>query len=119
MSRPRRCRWWGLVLAVLGCSQLSANGCCSLAQPTPKVRVPTATPKNPERFAFELRDADWTGEGGVLAWLSDKTGLPVITSLKPAGRFTFEPPRGANAPRYTIPEIIDILNETLEKQNLI
>ena len=69
-----------------------------------------------KKVAFEMRDKPW---GAVLEWLADETGLPVIPSnVKPTGSFTFIAPKKAD-PHYTIPEVIDILNEALTGQNMI
>src|SRR5262249_40121192 len=61
------------------------------------------------------------GPNGVLAWLADKTKLPVITEHRPGGTFNFVPPKGKDGKprRYTLAEVIDLLNADLAKQNLI
>jgi hypothetical protein len=75
-------------------------------------KVP-APPKGPGRLpgkaiSIEFRDRPWSA---VFTWLSEQTGLPVVTQFKPTGTFTFIPPNPEK--RYTMPEIIDILNEAL------
>jgi type II secretory pathway component GspD/PulD (secretin) len=65
------------------------------------------------KAAFEFENKPWSA---VFAWLSDETGLPVVTSFKPTGSFTFIPPNGR---KYTISEIIDILNESLLVQKYL
>src|SRR5260370_652844 len=79
--------------------------------------------QQPERkIAFEMRDKPWIGEkGSVLEWLSDHAGMPVSTSsAKPTGTLTYINPTENGAPKqYTLPEIIDILNDELLKQNMI
>lgn len=66
------------------------------------------------RLALEFRDATWSQ---VLEWLSDEIQLPVIPR-KPVGTFTFIPPRsGKEAKRYTVWEVIDILNTALSRQD--
>jgi hypothetical protein len=67
-----------------------------------------------KRAAFEFRNKPW---GQVFEWLSDTTGLPVVGVIKPTGSFTFIPP-DANK-RYTLPQIMDILNEALLQQKMI
>jgi type II secretory pathway component GspD/PulD (secretin) len=60
-----------------------------------------------KRFSFEMRNKPWKD---VLTWLTEVTGKPVITTFKPTGSFTFVgPPKKT----YSIPEIIDSLNEGL------
>jgi type II secretory pathway component GspD/PulD (secretin) len=82
-----------------------------------------ASPQQPERnITFQFRDKPWIGErGSVLEWLSDQTGLPVSTSsAKPTGTLTFISPTMDGAPKkYTLPEVIDILNGELFKLKLI
>jgi beta-lactamase regulating signal transducer with metallopeptidase domain len=64
---------------------------------------------------FEVRDKPWSE---VFEWLSEQTGLPVMMSNdnKPSGKFTYISPKNK---AFTIPQIIDILNESLEKQNYL
>jgi type II secretory pathway component GspD/PulD (secretin) len=82
------------------------------ASPAAKKQAKAAEKTPAKRFTFSISEKPW---GTVLAWLSDQTGLPVITTIKPTGMFTFVPPKpGRN---YTIAEIIDILNEALHRQN--
>jgi general secretion pathway protein D len=82
-----------------------------------------ASPSQPEKnIAFEMRDKPWIGErGSVLEWLSDQTGMPVSTSsAKPTGTLTFINPSVSGVPKkYSLPEVIDILNGELFKQKLI
>jgi type II secretion system protein D len=66
-------------------------------------------------FKFEFRGKAWRD---VLEWFSDISGLPYIGSNTPTGTFTFISPK--TGPReYTIPQIIDILNEALLAQKYI
>src|SRR6266851_10154972 len=66
---------------------------------------------------FEMRDKPWSQ---VLEQLADWTNLPVIPGKdnKPTGTFTYIAPK--NAPKeYTIPQVIDILNQQLETQGFL
>ncbi len=64
--------------------------------------------EKPEReLAFSMDSKPWAL---VFAWLADKTDKPVIAPVKPTGSFSFISPTGR---KYTIPEIIDIINEAL------
>src|SRR5436190_522183 len=76
-----------------------------------------ATPaKSKEKMvAFEMRDKPWNA---VLEWLADITGLPVNAPDKPTASLTYIAPRGGPK-EYTIPQVIDILNENLAIQKLI
>jgi general secretion pathway protein D len=85
----------------------------------------TATPAaqaDPKKITFEMRDKPWVGgTGSVIEWLADQTGMPVSTSsAKPTGTLTFISPTVNGQPKqYAIPEVIDILNDELLKQNMI
>jgi hypothetical protein len=61
-----------------------------------------------ERFEFPPMDRKpWSR---VFDWLSDQTGLPVITTFTPKGSLTFRGPKGA---RYSIPQILRVINRSL------
>jgi type II secretory pathway component GspD/PulD (secretin) len=64
--------------------------------------------KKPEKLiSFSMSEKPW---GSVFTWLTEQTGKPLITNYKPTGSFTFiSPPKK----KYTIPEIIDIINDGL------
>ena len=49
----------------------------------------------------------------VFEWLSEQTEMPVITSFKPVGTFTYHGPKGM---KYTLPEVVAVLNEMLIPQ---
>jgi hypothetical protein len=70
----------------------------------------------PATYSFAFNKASWTN---VLEWLSRITKLPIAQSgLR--GTFTFVPPkRGGRERQYTVPEIMDILNEALAAQKLM
>ncbi|HEV3236036.1 MAG TPA: secretin N-terminal domain-containing protein, partial [Gemmataceae bacterium] len=61
-------------------------------------------------YAFEMRDKSWNS---VFEWLTDQTGIPVVSNYKPTGTFNFIGPKGM---KYTLPEIIDHLNDALLSQ---
>jgi hypothetical protein len=60
-----------------------------------------------ERYEFNMADRPWQD---VINWLTRRTGLPVVGSGFPIGRFAFDGPRGR---KYTIPEIMTIINKEL------
>jgi hypothetical protein len=67
---------------------------------------------------FHFAAAPWAQ---VLDWLKDITGLPIISTTRPTGSLTFVPPKepdGKNK-KYTVAEIIDVLNESLLQQKLV
>ncbi len=113
-ASPRTAVLVGCVLllcakGVLAQDERRAGGVLSLQQPEKRITV-------------EMRDKPWTGErGSVLEWLSEQTGLPVsISRAKPTGTLTLvNPQRNGAAKPYTLPEVIDILNDELFKQKMI
>ena len=60
-----------------------------------------------------MEDKPWSD---VFQWLARETGVPVITDFKVSGHFTFIGPKGA---RYTIAEIIGLINEGLLQHQLV
>jgi hypothetical protein len=54
-----------------------------------------------------MSEAPWAS---VFAWLSEQTGKNIISKYKPIGSFSFSGPRGK---LFTIPEVIDIINQAL------
>ena len=101
------------------------------AKPEPLSPVPKAEAPKPadakqdakqdpfeKRITFTFDNKSWSD---VIAWLADQMELPFTGITKPAGSFTFRPPvRAAQpAPTYTIPEILDILNEALQDQHFL
>jgi type II secretory pathway component GspD/PulD (secretin) len=75
--------------------------------------APGPADKPEKRLKFEVRDKSWPA---VLQWFSQETGLPRIGSSV-TGTFTITPPPKPEG--YTIPEVIDILNEALMQQKYI
>jgi hypothetical protein len=71
----------------------------------------------PPAYALKFQNAPWSK---VFEWLSNITGLPVVSPPRAIGAFTFVPPKfDGNDKKYTLPEIMDILNEALAKQQLV
>ena len=107
------------VLIALGSWAIGARAVDPDEQPKKGATVEPAKPaekKPPEKMiSFEMRDKPW---GQVLEWFSDQSSLPFIGNIKPTGTFTFIAPRGAPK-QYTIPQIIDILNEALLNQKYV
>jgi general secretion pathway protein D len=89
------------------------------AKPAEPTRTETPA-KPPERkLAFEMRDKAWSA---VFEWLGDQTGMPVIISndIKPQGTLNFIAPKeNGVAKKFTLPEIIDLLNDELLKQKML
>jgi type II secretory pathway component GspD/PulD (secretin) len=60
-----------------------------------------------KRYLFEMTDQPWSK---VFGYLTEITGKPFIGTNKPTGTFTFKGPAGK---KYTVGEIVDIINEGL------
>src|SRR5207245_10499864 len=65
-------------------------------------------------YDFNMSKKPWKD---VLPWLADKTGTPYINTFTPAGTFNYLAPKGKT--KFTLPEIIDLLNEALAKQKYL
>jgi hypothetical protein len=90
------------VLAVTGQGALVVQVLPRMAGPRPG---PGQRPA--KRFSFEMNNKPWKE---VFTWLSETTGKPIIRLYTPTGTFSFSGPAKKT---YTIPEIIDIINEAL------
>src|ERR1700687_136767 len=79
------------------------------AEPTAKV-VGKGAEKPPEMYEFVMRDKPWPA---VFEWLTDQSGIPFSSSCVVRGTFNFISPKGK---KYTLPEIIDHINDALLSQ---
>jgi RNA polymerase sigma-70 factor (ECF subfamily) len=61
-----------------------------------------------KRYTFAMNNKPWSA---VLEWFSEVSGLSFVSPAKPTGTFSFNGPADK---QYTIPEIVDILNEALQ-----
>jgi hypothetical protein len=112
MTNPKLGLAWGVLvmLATVCCPAPAAAQplCQPIRQPVPDQAA--------ERYAFKFTGAHWSQ---VLKRLSEITDLPVISSYRPTGSFTFVPPTvGGRERTFTFAEILDIVNEKLEQQRL-
>ena len=100
------------VLAVLAASTPAGRAAAQDVKSAPGQASPD------KKYAFEFDKRPWRE---VFEWLSDRTGLPLITSIYPTGTFSFVAPKppGGGRMEYTIPQIIDILNESLVKEKRV
>jgi general secretion pathway protein D len=113
MLQLKRCLGLGFLLATLGLLGFSTAHAQQGGDPDKKdAGKPKETPLR--TYTFEFANAPWSE---VLSWLSDVTGQAVVTVIRPPGTFTFIPPKVApgskDSKKYTVPEIIDVLNEAL------
>jgi hypothetical protein len=89
---------------------LAACFLCLVALPAssaPAPKLPPPEKDTPKTVHLDFEKATWKQ---VLAWLTEETGKPLITNYVPPGTFTFHGPADK---KYTIPEVVDILNDTL------
>jgi hypothetical protein len=63
-----------------------------------------------KKFEFDMAGRPWRD---VYTWIVERTRLPITNTSSPVGIFTFNTPKGA---RYTIPEIMTIVNKELHQQ---
>jgi hypothetical protein len=81
-----------------------------------EAQVPRSDPKEPippKKFSVRFKNTKWAD---VLDWYAMASGLSLVTTVKPTGTFTFDPPEGK---QFTLAEITDILNEGLARQKYI
>src|SRR5262249_43402044 len=136
MHAKRGFLWSRLVLValLLGGGSLAFGQTAQLGAPGTKPGEPAAKPGeqpkktdpalqprkiDPEkRITFAFRDAPWIK---VMEWLADNSGIPVNTPVLPTGTYNFVPPMdGKGKPmKFTVPEIIDIINNGLEAKKFI
>ncbi|MFO0938708.1 MAG: hypothetical protein U0798_19570 [Gemmataceae bacterium] len=103
-------RWLPAVLA-------ASMGSVAFAQDKPAAVVPAATqpaaPKPVKTVTFSFDGKPWSE---VLDWFKQESGLALITTFTPTGsaKILTDPKR-----KYTISEVVDVLNEGLAGQNCI
>jgi hypothetical protein len=80
-----------------------------IVQAAPVASQPPLAVKPAEKtVAFNMEGQRWST---VFQWLVDQTGLKYGSSYIPQGSFTFKSPIDR---KYTISEVIDIINEALD-----
>ncbi len=116
MRRTRWCCVWGVGLALLACHALLPRAGAQAPDKGDKKAAPAE-----KRIAFAMGKKPWGGRDGVLNWLVNELQIPYIgVGHTPPGSFDFIPPViNGQAQRYTIPEIIDILNGALQAQKYV
>src|SRR5262245_55650940 len=111
----RSIRLW--IGALVVCTSVTAARAAPQPPASPPAAPAPATASSEKKVRFEFRDKRWAE---VLEWLTEQTALPVISNNKPSGTFTFIAPKINGQPReYTIPEVIDIINESLSQQKFM
>jgi hypothetical protein len=99
---------------VLGVTPTEALTSAFVVQVVQKTPTGVAAGGPAKTFTFQARAKPW---GDVFTWLTEQTGLPVVATSRPTGTFTFLPP--APGKKYTLPEVIDVLNEALLQKRLL
>ncbi len=73
-----------------------------------------APPKHVEKqkqYSFSFDNKPWQQ---VIEWFADQSGLAFSGPNKPTGTFSFTPPKvNGELKKYTIPEVVDVINEAL------
>ena len=78
----------------------------------PAAAQPPDKPEPKEKtVSFVFEDKPWPQ---VLDWFAKESGLLLVTTTKPTGSLTLKSDR-----QYTIPEVIDLLNDALSQQKFI
>lgn len=104
MGTLRRAEWGFLIAGMLWLTLTQG----ALAGQTPTPKKETATAPVEKFINFEMRAKPWSS---VFEWLTEQTGLPFISNIQPpTGTFNFIAKAGK---KYTMPEVIDIINEGL------
>jgi type II secretion system protein D len=106
--------WAALALGTISAQSVTSDTALAQDPRQPSRQAPAREPE--KTVAFEMRDKPWPA---VIEWLVDQSGLPFIGSLKPTGTFNFIAPKSQPDKRYTISQVIDILNEGMSGQNLM
>ncbi len=113
-------RWLPVVMTAGTASLATAQGPASPLPPmepkpvvAPKVGDTTkpADAKIEKLYEVKFDGTDWSK---IIDWLEKETGLMCITKDKPQGSITLKPNK-----KYTLGELIDLLNERLEQDNFI
>src|SRR5262245_26707037 len=130
MRRTPWCSVWGVGLALLAGSALAswasaqgtAKGAPGLSNgPVGAPKAGVAKPQAQEkRITFSMGKMPWQGDHGVLTWLSDQLGIPLVGKEFPTGTFNFSPPVvNGVAQTYTLPEVVDLINQQLQREKWI
>jgi hypothetical protein len=112
----------GSALATCASAQGTVKGAPGLSKGPAGAQKPgPANPGVPEkRISFSMGKKSWQGADGVLSWLSDQLGIPLVASKVPTGSFTFTPPVvNGVAQTYTLPEVVDLINQQLQRDNWV
>jgi hypothetical protein len=129
----RRTPWccvWGVALTLLAGGALptsaSAQGTVKGgpglgAGPAGTTKAGVAKPRAAEkRITFSMGKKPWQGPDGVLNWLSNQLGIPLVASKYPTGSFNFTPPVvNGVAQTYTLPEVVDLINQELQREKWV
>ena len=89
------------------------TGKAARAQPVGEKQADKKAAAEEKTYVFEMRAKPWSS---VFEWLAEKAGRPFIAASTPSGTITFINQKGT---KYTIPQIIDIINDGLIKQKWI
>ena len=104
---PQQTRQSVVVPLVLALGTLLLAGTRGQSQPPAPTGTPAQAKADEPRCEFAMNCKPWKE---VFAWLNEKTGLPVVGVAIPTGTFTL---LGHSAKKYTVEEVIDLINAGL------
>jgi type II secretory pathway component GspD/PulD (secretin) len=112
-SRPACLLPWCPILGGLAITWIAMFPLCATAfdemgkadEPARRKEESAAPPR--KTYAFQMRTKPWAQ---VIEWFADITGMPFVGTEIPQGTFNFI---GSSTKAYTVPEIVDIINEAL------
>ncbi len=115
--------WRGVRLSILGgllVGVVAVKGPLAVhGQPGQPTQPPKVEEKKPDdkmskkEYEFKSAEMPWKD---ALDWVRDLSGKPfILNDNKPTGSFSFNGPKGV---KYSVRDIIDILNEALQPQKM-
>jgi type II secretion system protein D len=116
MQPKIRLTWQSLILAAFLGTVISAALCCVQESRGQAALGQPAAGQAKKDIYMEWDEAPWRK---VIEWLADQANLQIATTQYPTGTFSFRPVKGADKKpmKYSLGEVMDIVNETLQKQN--
>ena len=114
-SRPGRLGLAAVFLLALGLWAAPASGEDAEKPgdkpPPAKADTPPKRTERLKQYSFSFDNKPWQQ---VIEWFADQSGLAFSGPYKPTGTFSFTPPKvNGELKKYTIPEIVDVINEAL------
>ncbi len=111
-STTRSARRWPVALAIVIAGTLTVGRAIPQTPPPPPAAPAAPAAPAEKRVKFEFSNKPWKQ---VFEWLTDQTGLAFTGINIPPGSYTYMAPKGSVGATqgFTIPEVIDKINEAL------